>query len=38
VHAPDDEAAERAVADVLAAYRIGSEAPAPTPIVLETIA
>jgi pyrimidine-nucleoside phosphorylase len=38
VHARDDEAAERAVADVLAAYRIGSEAPAPTPIVLETIA
>jgi thymidine phosphorylase len=38
VHARDDEAAERAVAEVLAAYRIGSEAPAPTPIVLETIA
>jgi pyrimidine-nucleoside phosphorylase len=38
VHARDDEAAERAVADVLAAYRIGSEAPALTPIVLETIA
>jgi pyrimidine-nucleoside phosphorylase len=38
VHARDDDAAERAVADVLAAYRIGSEAPAPTPIVLETIA
>jgi pyrimidine-nucleoside phosphorylase len=38
VHARDDEAAERAVADVLAAYRLESEAPAPTPIVLETIA
>jgi pyrimidine-nucleoside phosphorylase len=38
VHAGGDEAAERAVADVLAAYRIGSQAAAPTPIVLETIA
>jgi pyrimidine-nucleoside phosphorylase len=38
VHAQDEGAAERAVADVLAAYRIGPEAPAPTPIVLETIA
>ena len=38
VHAQDAGAAERAVADVLAGYRIGPEAPAATPIVLETIA
>jgi pyrimidine-nucleoside phosphorylase len=38
VHARDAEAAERASAEVQAAYEIGSEAPAETPIVLETIA
>jgi pyrimidine-nucleoside phosphorylase len=37
-HARDAEAAERASAEVQAAYEIGSEAPAETPIVLETIA
>jgi pyrimidine-nucleoside phosphorylase len=38
VHARDAEAAERASAEVQAAYEIGPEAPAETPIVLETIA
>jgi pyrimidine-nucleoside phosphorylase len=38
VHARDEEAAERASDEVQAAYEIGSEAPAQTPIVLETIA
>jgi pyrimidine-nucleoside phosphorylase len=38
VHAQDEGTAERAVAEVLAGYVIGPEAPAPTPIVLETIA
>jgi pyrimidine-nucleoside phosphorylase len=38
VHARDAEAGERASAEVQAAYEIGPEAPAETPIVLETIA
>jgi pyrimidine-nucleoside phosphorylase len=38
IHARDDAAAERAVAEVRAAYEIGDEAPGATPIVLETIA
>jgi pyrimidine-nucleoside phosphorylase len=38
VHAREDEAAERASSEVLAAYTIGDEAPARRPIVLETIA
>ena len=37
VHARDDEAAARAVDEVLAAYAFADTAPAPTPIVLETI-
>jgi pyrimidine-nucleoside phosphorylase len=37
VHAQDDAAAERAEAEVLAAYELGGEAPAGRPIVLETI-
>jgi pyrimidine-nucleoside phosphorylase len=38
VHARDDAAAERAGAEVLAAYEFGDEAPPARPIVLETIA
>jgi pyrimidine-nucleoside phosphorylase len=38
VHARDEAAAEQACAEVSAAYEIGPEAPAKTPIVLETIA
>jgi len=38
VHARDDDTAERAVAEVCAAYDIGDEAPGARPIVLETIA
>jgi pyrimidine-nucleoside phosphorylase len=37
VHARDDDSAARAADEVLAAYSIGDEAPAETPIVLETI-
>ncbi len=37
VHARDEEAAQAAAADVLAAYEIGDEAPRPSSIVLETI-
>jgi pyrimidine-nucleoside phosphorylase len=37
VHARDEAAAEAAVADVLAAYRLGDEAGSTEPIVLETI-
>jgi pyrimidine-nucleoside phosphorylase len=37
VHAQDDESAARAADDVLAAYTFADDAPAPTPIVLETI-
>jgi pyrimidine-nucleoside phosphorylase len=37
IHARDDEAAARAVDEVLAAYAFADAAPAPTPIVLETI-
>ncbi|HEU5280210.1 MAG TPA: thymidine phosphorylase [Gaiellaceae bacterium] len=37
VHAQDGAAAERAEADVLAAYELGGEPPAGRPIVLETI-
>ena len=38
IHAQDEPSAERAVAEVLAAYTIGAEAPPSRPIVLETIA
>jgi pyrimidine-nucleoside phosphorylase len=38
VHARDEEAAQRACAEVLAAYELGPEPPGVTPIVLETIA
>jgi pyrimidine-nucleoside phosphorylase len=38
VHAHDESSAEEASSDVLAAYELGGEAPAATPIVLETIA
>jgi pyrimidine-nucleoside phosphorylase len=38
VHAQDEQAAERAVGEVLAAYELGSAAPPARPIVLETIA
>jgi pyrimidine-nucleoside phosphorylase len=38
VHARDDASAREAAAEVLAAYRLGDEAPPETPIVLETIA
>jgi pyrimidine-nucleoside phosphorylase len=38
VHAGDDNAADRARAEVLAAYELGDEAPPAQPIVLETIA
>ncbi len=37
VHAQDDESAARAADDVVAAYTFADDAPAPTPIVLETI-
>ncbi|MDX6369255.1 MAG: pyrimidine-nucleoside phosphorylase [Gaiellaceae bacterium] len=37
VHARDEVAAEQAEAEVRAAYEFGDEAPAPRPIVLETI-
>jgi pyrimidine-nucleoside phosphorylase len=37
VHAQDDEAGARAVAEVLAAYEIANSAPPSRPIVLETI-
>jgi pyrimidine-nucleoside phosphorylase len=37
VHAQDDESAARAADEVLAAYTFADDAPAPTPIVLETI-
>jgi pyrimidine-nucleoside phosphorylase len=37
VHAQDDESAARAAEEVLAAYTFADDAPAPTPIVLETI-
>jgi pyrimidine-nucleoside phosphorylase len=37
IHARDDEAAERATAEVLAAYELADEAPPPQPIVLETL-
>jgi pyrimidine-nucleoside phosphorylase len=38
VHARDEEAAERACAEVETAYELGPDAPELTPIVLETIA
>jgi len=38
VHAQDDESAERAAAEVTAAYRIGGDRPADRPIVLDVIA
>jgi len=38
VYSRTDEAAERASAEVLAAYDLGEDAPPPRPIVLETIA
>jgi pyrimidine-nucleoside phosphorylase len=38
VHARDDASARRGAAEVLAAYRLGDEAPPATPIILETIA
>jgi pyrimidine-nucleoside phosphorylase len=38
IHAQDEPSAERAIAEVLAAYTIGAEAPPSRPIVLETIA
>jgi len=37
VHARDDDSADRAAAEVLAAYTFGAEAPPERPIVLETI-
>jgi pyrimidine-nucleoside phosphorylase len=37
VHAHDDASAYEAAAEVLAAYRLGDEAPPATPIILETI-
>jgi pyrimidine-nucleoside phosphorylase len=37
VHAHDDASAHEAAAEVLAAYRLGDEAPPATPIILETI-
>jgi pyrimidine-nucleoside phosphorylase len=37
VHAHDDASAQKAAAEVLAAYRLGDEAPPATPIILETI-
>jgi pyrimidine-nucleoside phosphorylase len=37
VHAHDDASAQEAAAEVLAAYRLGDEAPPATPIILETI-
>jgi pyrimidine-nucleoside phosphorylase len=37
VHAQDDESAARAAEEVLTAYTFADDAPAPTPIVLETI-
>jgi thymidine phosphorylase len=37
VHAQDDESAARAAEEVLAAYTFADDAPAATPIVLETI-
>jgi pyrimidine-nucleoside phosphorylase len=37
VHAHDDASAHEAAAEVLAAYRVGDEAPPATPIILETI-
>jgi pyrimidine-nucleoside phosphorylase len=37
VHARDEESAQTAIVDVLAAYEIGDEAPQPRSIVLETI-
>ena len=38
VHARDDASAQKAAAEVLAAYEFGDEAPPARPIVLETIA
>jgi pyrimidine-nucleoside phosphorylase len=38
VHAQDDESADRAAAEVSAAYRIGGDRPADRPIVLDVIA
>jgi pyrimidine-nucleoside phosphorylase len=38
VHAQDDDSADRAAAEVTAAYRIGGERPAERPIVLDVIA
>jgi thymidine phosphorylase len=38
IHARDEASAERAAAEVLAAYTIEAAAPPPRPIVLETIA
>jgi pyrimidine-nucleoside phosphorylase len=38
VHAQDDESADRAAAEVTAAYRIGGDRPADRPIVLDVIA
>jgi pyrimidine-nucleoside phosphorylase len=37
VHARDETSAAQAAAEVLAAYRLGDDAPAPRPIVLESI-
>jgi len=37
IHARDETSADRAEAEVLAAYELGGEPPAPRPIVLETI-
>jgi pyrimidine-nucleoside phosphorylase len=37
VHARDDESAQTAEAEVLAAYELGDEPPAERPIVLETL-
>jgi thymidine phosphorylase len=37
VHAQDDDSAARAADEVLAAYTFADDAPAATPIVLETI-
>jgi pyrimidine-nucleoside phosphorylase len=38
IHARDDATADRAAAEVLAAYELGDDPPQPVPIVLETLA
>jgi thymidine phosphorylase len=38
IHARDDEAAERAAHEIVAAYELGPEPPRPRPIVLAVLA